>query len=211
MIPDQVYPVFLKLRGKRCVVVGGGKVSLRKASSLLECGAELTVVSPEFIEGFLHLEGVRLVKREPLPEDFSSTFLAIIATNDLEKNRSIAHQARKHGALVNVVDQPEECDFFVPSCLRRDNLCIAISTGGASPALARRLRLKLEESVSDSYGVLAELLGELRPIVLESVPSEKRRSLFVRLSGDDVLSRIEREGRESAKRFMLSLIEEARK
>src|SRR3990172_2612657 len=119
------YPLFINLRGKKCVVIGGGRVALRKAISLLECGAKVTVVSPTFVAGFKRLKErktIQLVKRNFAPGNTEGATLVIAATDSQKTNQKIADGAQKHGALVNVVDDPEDSDFIVPSFFRRGDL-----------------------------------------------------------------------------------------
>ncbi len=169
------YPISLSLEGKPCLVVGGGQVALRKVKSLLDAGARVSVVSPEFCEGLRKLKGVRRIKRRFVDGDVAGAVLVYAATNDAPLNAAVAAAARKRGALVNVVDTPGECDFIVPSTLNRGEMTISISTGGASPALARRLRLELERLFPKSYGRFVALLARLRAEVARSVPDPARR------------------------------------
>jgi precorrin-2 dehydrogenase/sirohydrochlorin ferrochelatase len=177
------YPICLSLEGKPCLVVGGGAVALRKVRSLLGAGAEVTVVSPEFCEELRQLAGVRRVERTFDEGDAAGALLVYAATDDATANSAVAAAARKQRALVNVVDTPAECDFIVPSTLARGELTISVSTGGASPALARRLRLELEEQFPPAYADFVALLAELRREVLATVGDAARReAIFRRLA-----------------------------
>ncbi len=169
------YPVCLSLDGKLCLVVGGGAVALRKVKSLLDAGAQVTVVSPEFCDGLRKLKDVRHIRRRFRDADVAGGGLVYAATNDAALNSAVAAAARKQGALVNVVDTPAECDFIVPSTLTRGEMTISISTGGASPALSRRLRLELEKLFPKSYGRFVALLAKLRAEVVKALPDAARR------------------------------------
>ena len=156
---DEYYPVFLDLHGKRCVVVGGGQVAVRKVEGLLAVGAEVTVIAPE--HGALPA-GVGVLRRAYQPGDLAGARLVIAATNDAAVNAAVASEAEARGILVNVVDDPAQCSFILPAVVRRGALCLAISTGGASPAFARRLRAALEEQFGPEYAALLDILQSLR-------------------------------------------------
>ena len=165
LAPSHYYPVFLDIRRRRCLVVGGGQVARRKAESLLEGGAEVSVISPKLCPGLAELgEGGRitLIQRQYRDGDLEGAFLAIAATDDSETNARVAMEARSGGVLVNVVDDAARSDFIAPSCLRRGDVVIAVSTSGSSPALARRLRTRLEEEFGNEYAALAEVVGQVR-------------------------------------------------
>jgi len=164
------YPLSLNITGRKCLVVGGGQVALRKVESLLEHGAIVEVVSPEQctqLEAMTEKNQITSAAREFLPQDLDGVFVAIAATDDAEVNHKVAAEARKRSVLVNVVDDAEYCDFIAPSYIRRGAVSIAISTSGKSPALARKLREKLEEEFGEEYAWLANLLNEVRTEVLE--------------------------------------------
>jgi precorrin-2 dehydrogenase/sirohydrochlorin ferrochelatase len=137
------YPIFLDLCGRTVVVVGGGKVGLRKVRGLLEAGARVRVVSPALATEFDMLR-VELIKRAFRPSDLKGAFLAYAATNLREVNRRVAREAKRRGIPVNVADDPGECDFFVPARIRSGELQVAVSTGGRSPRLAVELRRRIE-------------------------------------------------------------------
>ncbi len=155
----QYYLAALDLRGRRCLVAGGGAVARRKVEGLLAAGAEVLVVAPE-IEDMP--DGAAVERRAVRPGDLDGAVLAVCATDDGEVNAALAAEARRRGVLVNVADDPAAGDVAVPAVLRRGGLQIGVSTGGASPALARRLRDELAERVGAEYGPLVALLGELR-------------------------------------------------
>ncbi len=159
------YPMFLDLREKKCVVVGGGRVALRKVRMLLEFGGDVRVVSPECgpeIEELAASGKVSVERREYRAGDLQGATIAVAATGEDTVNGRVAEESRRLGVLVNVVDVPELSDFIVPSYLRRGDVTIAISTAGRSPALARKLRTRLEKQFGAEYASLARLLNEVR-------------------------------------------------
>jgi precorrin-2 dehydrogenase/sirohydrochlorin ferrochelatase len=173
------YPIFLDLKGRKCVVVGGGSVAERKTGMLLEHHASVTVISPTLNQGLQHLaeQGViQTIIRNYQVGDLEEVFLVIAATDDPCINTAIADQRGKQRALVNVVDNPEISDFIVPALVRRGDITIAISTAGKSPALARKIRAELEKSFGVEYASLVRLVNEVRSEL-------KRRG--VTIHGDD--------------------------
>jgi siroheme synthase-like protein len=159
------YPIMLNIKGDKCIVIGGGQVALRKVKILLECGAKVTVISPTLHRDLVRLaqdKAIRLIKQDYEPEDLDGAVVVIAATDAKEINRSVAHEAKKRGVLVNVVDDPGESDFIVPSFLRRGDLTVAISTGGGSPALAKKIRKNLEQLLGEEYALLLDLIKEVR-------------------------------------------------
>ena len=163
-MPDY-FPAFLDLRGRRCLVVGGGEIGERKTHALLDCGARVTIVSPSVTTRLAALAASgRLVHRaRPFRRsDPRGCALAVAATGDPRVDRVVAAAARRWRALVNVVDRPQHCDFIVPAVVRRGELQIAVSTGGRSPAIAREIRRRLERFFGPEYGELISRAGEAR-------------------------------------------------
>lgn len=159
------YPVFLDLNEKLCVVIGGGDVAERKVNGLLGSGASVTVVSPIMTLGLESLVEDRLINwksREYMTGDLKGSFLAIAATDHEEVNQSVAEEASGLGILLNVADVTSLCNFIAPSVVQRGEVTVAISTGGASPALARKLRQTLESSELLAYAELATILAQAR-------------------------------------------------
>jgi precorrin-2 dehydrogenase / sirohydrochlorin ferrochelatase len=156
-----LYPIFLDLSGRRCVVVGGGEVANRKARKLLQARARVVVISPEL---GAELESVAVeIHRRPYREgDLEGACLAFAATNSREVNAAVAREAKERGVPVNVADKPSEGDFALPSTLRRGRLQVAVSTGGASPTLARRIRDELEEAFGPEWAGIVERLNAAR-------------------------------------------------
>src|SRR5919197_6725511 len=159
------FPAFLDLRGRRCLVVGGGVVAERKVHGLLECGAHVAVVSPALVPGLAELAaGGRIEHRARRfrTVDVRRCVLVIAATGVEAIDDAVAEAARRHGALVNAVDRPARCDFIYGSVLRRGQLQIAVSTGGRAPALAREIRRRLEPVIGVEYAALVERVSRAR-------------------------------------------------
>ena len=155
------YPIFLDLDGKRCVVVGGGEVANRKARKLLQARAEVVVISPE-IKPELASVATEVRRRPYRGGDLKGAFLVFAATNRREVNAAVAQEAHERGIPVNVADKPIEGDFALPSTLRRGQLQVAVSTGGASPTLARRIRRELEDAFGFEWAGVVEGLSRAR-------------------------------------------------
>jgi precorrin-2 dehydrogenase / sirohydrochlorin ferrochelatase len=176
--------MFLKLEGRRCLVVGAGHVGEPKVRSLLDTGAEILVVAveaSEAIRGLADAGKIQLSLRRFVSSDLDGIFLAVVATASRELNDSIYREAQRRGVLCNVVDDPPRCDFFYPAVVRRGALQIAISTGGKSPSLAQRLRQQFEREFGPAYAQWVEELGEMRRQVLASglTPERKRELLHL--------------------------------
>lgn len=159
------YPVFIEMSGRRCLVVGGGVVGERKVEGLLAADADVTVLSPTLTAALQTLFGAGRIKhiaREYRTADATRYELCMVATDDGAANDMVARDCRKHRVWVNAADDPPNCDFILPSVLRRGELQIAVSTGGRSPALSRKVREELEAVVGEEYGALVALVGDVR-------------------------------------------------
>jgi len=159
------YPIFLNLAGKKCVVIGGGQIALRKVTTLLEYGAEITVISPRLCKGLREVDSegkIQVRRRAYQVGDLKGACIAVIAAGNRSVNLHASLEARCNKIPVNVVDDPGLSDFIVPSIVRRGSVSIAISTSGKSPALARKLRSKLEGELDDKYAELALLIEGVR-------------------------------------------------
>jgi siroheme synthase-like protein len=177
----QYYMACLDLEGRPVLVVGGGAVAREKVAGLLECGARVTVVAPE-IDPELDPTGVELVRRDYRTSDLESRILVVAATSTEEVNRRIFRDAEARGLLCNVVDVPDLCSFILPAVHRVDPIAVAISTGGASPALAQRLRDEIAAVVRPEHATLARRLRDLRPWAKKEFPTyEERREYFQQL------------------------------
>jgi len=180
----RTYPIMLNLRGRRAVVVGGGPVGLRKARSLLDAGAKVTLVA-KAIADQEDLAGLSVIRRKYSPEMLAGALLVFACTDDRAANARIASDARKAGAIVNAADQPDDCDFFLPACVRDGDVVVAIGTGGNCPALAAMLKRKLQTAIPPDLGRFAELLGELRAQLQAAVPDARRRGRIMKqLAGE---------------------------
>ncbi len=159
------YPAFWNITGKKCVVVGGGEVAQRKVKRLLESGAKVFVISPRLTSELTRLSGENIISHiaeEYSGEQIYGAALVIGATDDEKTNAAISSDARSKGIPVNIVDDPQKCDFILPSLVERGDLTIAIGTGGKSPALARHLREELESQYGKEYEIFLNILGSLR-------------------------------------------------
>ena len=174
-------PIFLKLKGRPCLVVGGGKVAVRKVLLLRRAGADVSVVAPSLCEGMaaLHSEGSIIhLHREFQNEDINGKVVVIAATDDEEVNRRVSVEANRQRIPVNVVDSPNLCSFIMPSIIDRSPVQVAVSTGGASPVLARLLRSRLESFIPSAYGRLATLVEEFRQKVKDRFANAEQRRYF---------------------------------
>lgn len=158
------YPVNLVLEGRRCLVVGGGAVALRKVEGLLACGAIVTVVAPEIDPRLRQLPGVTVEDREYRPGEVAGYRLAIAATDSTEVNGAVFHDGEAAGVWVNGADDPAHCSFTLPAVVRRGPLMVTVSTGGRSPALARWLRERLEHEIGPEFEILLDLLASERDL-----------------------------------------------
>ena len=159
------YPLFLNVKAMKCIVIGGGLIALRKVKDLLEHCADITVVSPYICKGIddlLAQSKIRVFKRKYQVGDLDGSYLTVVATGDKSLNKKVVKEAKERKVLLNIVDDPELSDFIVPSVIHRGDISIAVSTGGKSPALARKIRTRLETHFADEYSALALLVNEVR-------------------------------------------------
>ncbi len=189
-----LYPVNLKITDRLCLVIGGGEVAARKAGSLLFCGARVRIISPEVVDDLrqLALAGkIEWRQRRYLKGDLQGVFLAIAATDQPEVQRQIADEAAERSVLLNSADDPGVCDFQVPSRLRRGELLITISTGGASPALSKQIRQRLEVEFGWEYGTVVTLLARLRELVVRGCPdTDNHAKVFYDVLGLDIVESV---------------------
>jgi precorrin-2 dehydrogenase len=181
MLETPFYIACLKLTGRRCVVVGGGDVGLEKVEGLLACDGDVVLVAPDAVEPLRQMaaEGsIRWERREYQSGDLEGTFMAVAATNDTDVNIRVFEDAERRAMLVNVVDVPPLCNFILPAIHRSGPLAIAISTAGASPALAKRLKREIAEQYGEPYARLAELLNEARGWAKGNLPTYRDRKEF---------------------------------
>ena len=177
-----LFPMFLKLEGHSCLVVGGGKIGESKIRSLLTAGARVRVVAPSVTRAVSRWAGAGILEwsaQEFQPNDLAAAFLVIAATSSVGVNDFVYREARRRNVLCNVVDDPDRCDFYYPSVVRRGDLQIAISTGGSSPALAQRLRRDFEKQLAPVYaGWVDRLRKQRQELFARSLDPERRRALL---------------------------------
>lgn len=180
---ERLYPIYADLAGRPVLVVGGGSVAARKVRRLLECGARVTVVSREVSDELSDLDSeddLDIIRRSYRRGDAEERWLVVAATDSQKVNRRVSRHAEENNIFCNVVDVPGLCSFHVPAVVRRGLLQLAISTGGASPAMARRLRIKLERKFGPAYAQLLEGMQRLRDHVQSTYPHQpdKRREVL---------------------------------
>lgn len=208
---SKMYPVNLILEGQHAVVVGAGSVGTRKIEGLLECDARVTVIAPEPTEEVLTLAQsgrIELQVREFQPGDLDTADIVFVATNIESVNKRVYEDAVARHLMINVADKPEVCNFFLPSQLRRGHLSIAVSTEGASPLLARRIREKLEEQFSESWSAYIDLLASRRNRVNTEVPEHERKNYWEAAIDGRVLSLIEAGKSKEAEELLDSILTE---
>jgi precorrin-2 dehydrogenase / sirohydrochlorin ferrochelatase len=188
------YPLFLDITDRRCIVVGGGDVAERKVARLLDFGASVVVVGKTLTPGLdsLKKEGrINHIAREYDKAVIDNAFLVIGATDRDDINAEISRDGKEKGILVNIVDDPDKCDFVLPSLLAQGDLLIAISTGGKSPALAKKLRKEMEPLFGTEYQTLLEVMGQLREkLVVKGRSSGENRRMFETVVHSDILTHI---------------------
>jgi precorrin-2 dehydrogenase len=213
MLETPFYIACLKLKGRRCVVIGGGDIGLEKVEGLLACDADVTLIAPVAHPELedLGAEGSIEWEKRPYagPADLEGVFMAIAATDDSEVNIGVYDDAEKRAMLVNVVDVPPLCNFILPAIVRTGPLAIAISTAGASPALAKRMKREIAELFGEEYARLAVVLNDARGWAKGTLPTYQDRKEFFEgiVNGDPDPVALLREGREPE---LLALIEAAK-
>jgi precorrin-2 dehydrogenase / sirohydrochlorin ferrochelatase len=190
------------MQARQTVVIGGGQVAARKVEGLLAAGAQVKVISPILIPELQSLADsgvITFAQRSYHEGDLEGAFLVIAATDEISVNHAAWAEANQRGCLVNVVDDPEHSTFILPAVLQRGEMSVAVSTGGGSPALARRLRERLEDMIGPEYGTLTELMAELRPELLAGFPAGKSRlQAALRIVDSNILQVIQDQGRDAA-------------
>ena len=189
MLETPFYIACLRTKGRRCLVVGGGDIGLEKVEGLLACDASVSLVAPEAHPALvdLALEGsIEWVRREFREEDLEGALIAIAATNDTDVNISVFNAAERRAMLVNVVDVPPLCNFILPAIVRTGPLAVAISTAGASPALAKRMKREISELFGEPYAQLAVMLNDARGWAKQTLPTyQDRKEFFESIVGGD--------------------------
>jgi siroheme synthase-like protein len=212
MLETPFYIACLRLKGRRCIVVGGGDIGLEKVEGLLACDADVTLVAPEAHPALveLSLEGsITWQRREYESGDLDGALIVIAATNDTDTNVRVFEDAENRAMLVNVVDVPPLCNFILPAIVRTGPLAVAISTAGASPALAKRMKREIGEQFGEPYATLAVLLNDARGWAKATLPTYQDRKQFFEgiVNGDPDPVELLREGQETQ---VLALIEAAK-
>ena len=204
------YPVFLELDGKIALVVGGGKVAQRKVETLLECGASISIVSKELTHELKQLiedSEVRFLGEELKDEFFDDAFIVIAATDDKDLNHNVSERARDRGLLVNAVDQPADCNFIVPSIVKKGDLLIAISTSGKSPALSKKIRKRLEVQFGNEYETFLNLMGRLRKEILAmGLAQEENSRIFHEVVDGGIMEALARGDREEVESTLAKIL-----
>lgn len=202
----QYYPIFLDIKNKPCIVIGGGQVAERKVLSLLDAGAKVCVISPEITPAIKKLASkkrVKLIQRAYKTADLKNSFLAYSATNNKTVNQKVFQEAEKQGVLLNIVDVPELCNFIVPSVVERGDLLLAISTSGKSPAMAKKIRQQLEKEFGREYAIFLKIMGIIRKSLLKKgMESDKNKRIFEGLVDSRLIDLI----RQNKKRKINSLL-----
>ena len=209
MLDTPFYVACLKLTDRRCVVVGGGDVGLEKVEGLLACDAQVVLIAPDAgpeLEALAADGSIAWLRREYRPEDLEGTFMVIAATNDTDVNISVFADAERRAMLVNVVDVPPLCNFILPAIVRTGPLAIEISTAGASPALAKRIKAEIAERFGEPYARLAVLLNEARGWAKATLPTYQDRKAFFEgiVNGEPDPVALLREGDEQAVRELIA-------
>jgi siroheme synthase-like protein len=206
------FPIYLNLSGKRVIVIGGGEVAERKVTSLSGTDAAITVISPTLTPQLLTLSESNVInwqKRGYIPGDCSGATLVFSATDDPNITHQVWQEATQAGILVNTADQPSLCDFIMPAVVRRGELAVAISTGGASPALAATLREQLSEVLGPEYEELLEMLSQARPEIQQRFQDERdRKALHYRILESNLIGLLKRQDRKGAERVLREIIED---
>lgn len=205
-----VYPIFLNnLTGRRCLVIGGNHEAERKALGLLECDADVEVISPEVTEGLAELASAGTItwtERDYRPGDVAGAFLVIVSETNPPKTRPIFQEAQRENVLINAMDDVPHCTFVAGSVVRRGHLTLSISTSGAAPALSVRLRQECEERFGPEYEPFLDWMAALREPMARHYPDfDTRRAIWYELVDSDILSLLA-EGDESAARERLASI-----
>src|SRR3954465_8452569 len=213
MLDTPFYIACLRLTGRRCVVVGGGEIGLEKVEGLLACDGRVVLIAPEAVPELRALadEGsIEWIRREYETGDLEGTFIAIAATADTDVNIRVYEDAERRAMLVNVVDVPPLCNFILPALRRTGPLAIAISTAGASPALAKRMKREIAETYGEPYARLAELLNDARGWAKGTLPTYQDRKVFFEsiVNGDPDPVELLRRGDEQAVRDLIAAAQE---
>jgi len=206
------YPIYLDIKNRNCLVVGGGSVGTRKVLTLLACGANVTVVSLAATEKLHQLSNNGEIKLEERPfqtTDLDDRFLVIGCTDNQDLNVNIHAEAERHGLLCNIADRPKVCNFILPSIVNRGDLIVAISTSGKSPAFAKKLRKHLEKEFGNEYAKFLNLMGAIRQKLLnQDNESEAHKHLFEKLIEKDLVQMLKNGDTENINSLLLDVLGE---
>lgn len=208
----KVYPIFLNdLTGRRCVVFGGGAEAERKIFELVECGARVVLVAEDATSGLEDAasdQTIEWIRRTYREGDLRDAFLTIITETNPEATAPIFREAESEKVLINAMDDIPHCNFVAGSVVRRGNLVVAISTSGAAPAVAVRLRQRLEKELDLAYEALLEILADLRTPMANRYPDfQERREQWYRIVDSDVLDVVRAQGPEAGRAFISELVD----
>lgn len=192
---NQLYPIFIKLKNKTCIVIGGGVIASRKVQALLDAEADVTVISPELSElmkPFIQERKIKFINRGFQKGDLADAFLVIAATDDPDVNRQVWEEANERNILVNVVDVPDRCNFYVPSVIRQGDLAVAISTNGKAPYLSKRLRQRLTEYLKQfNFNSIIEQVDRKKQQLKAQFPDDiQHREKEVKALIDDLMNQL---------------------
>jgi len=201
------YPIYLNVSDRKCIVIGGGEVALRKVQILLEYGAQVEVISPELAPELIKLaqdNQISTFAREYKDGDLKGAFIVIAATDSDDINRQVAKEARRRSILINVVDDAQYCDFIVPSVMRRGDITITVSTSGKSPALARKLRMQIEDEIGEQYIALTELIAAVRAQIIKEGIKVSGESWQEALDLPALFKLLAEDGKEKTRQYLLT-------
>ena len=192
-----LYPIMLNISGEQAVIIGGGEVALRKLSDLIDAGANIKIISPEFNDEIiktseLFKDRITLIKKRYERGDLDGALLVFSATNDTDVNREIFNEAREKNILINASDDPPNCSFYIPSFIRRGDLIFSVSTSGASPAMASRLRRDMAQHIPDNIETILKKLNKARTLLKEDthfadIDSAQRGKILKEITHSDKL------------------------
>jgi len=210
-----LYPIMYKIKGKRVVVIGAGQVALRKVNDLTQAGAHVVVIAPDInpeLEEFaLHHPTITIIKRKYQKGDCAGAALVFSATNNTQVNRTVFEEASALNIPINAVDDPDNSSFYVPSFFTRGSLLVAVSTGGASPAMAAKVRRLIEHSIPQNIEILLDTMNELRTLIKENyshIPTSQRSDILKAIVTDEKLleQAVEAYNNKTLQKFLESIL-----
>lgn len=174
------FPMFVQLKNKKCLVIGGGRIALRKIEVLKDFEADVTVIAPEMIPQIRQIDKIRRIFRTFMEKDFKDVNLVVAATDDQKVNSEISQICRQQKIPVNAVDQKEDCSFIFPSYVKEGEVVAAFSSGGQSPVITQYLKKKIKPDLTEELGQIAQILGGLRTLAKSCIATEQQRKAFYR-------------------------------